>query len=292
MDPVIAAGTTIYLNTDQNAATGLPVFGGVGAEYEVQFSDASGVLQAYLYSVTSTNVTTPLNGGQPLHLGVSSNGESVEVAIPASVVDAVGWKRSHFDQFRCPDQQQPLRLPGNFASNPQYTITDPSTLVPVNTAIKKVGIVYSATTAALYFGGGQAGETAYSDLFMAAQHQAEAAGVSYDLLSEADLTNVAKLAQYSALIFPDMENVQSSQVSAIASALNQVVYDYHVPIITAGNFLTNDQTGAPLPGNSYANMQALLNVTLNSVRYGDLFGDGGCHRACQSQSGRERLRAG
>lgn len=45
--------------------------------------------------------------------------------------------------------------------------------------------------------------------------------------------------------------------------MSQVVYDYHAPIITAGNFLTNDQAGAPLPGNSYANMQALLNVTLN-----------------------------
>ena len=100
---------------------------------------------------------------------------------------------------------------------------------------------------------------------MAAQHQAEAAGVSYDLLTEADLTNVAKLSQYSALIFPSMEDVQSSQVSAIASALHQVVYNYHVPIITAGNFMTNDQTGAPLPGNSYANMQDLLNVTLNPV---------------------------
>src|SRR5258708_37364483 len=137
------------------------------------------------------------------------------------------------------------------------------TLVTVNSAIKKVGIVYSATTAALYFGGGEVGKTAYAELFMAAQHQAEAAGVSYDLLTEADLTNVAKLSQYSALIFPEMSNVQSSQVSSIVSALNHVVYDYHVPIITAGNFLTNDQTGAPLPGNSYANMQPLLNVTLN-----------------------------
>ncbi len=154
-------------------------------------------------------------------------------------------------------------LPGDFSNNPQYVITDPSTLVTVNSAIKKVGIVYSATTAALYFGGSQAGQTAYADLFMAAQHQAEAAGVSYDLLTEADLTNVAKLSQYSALIFPEMSNVQSSQVSSIVSALNHVVYDYHVPIITAGNFLTNDQTGAPLPGNSYANMQQLLNVTLN-----------------------------
>ena len=60
-------------------------------------------------------------------------------------------------------------------------------------------------------------------------------------------------AEYSALIFPDMENVQSSQVASIASALSHVVYDYHVPIITAGNFLTNDQTGAALPGNAYGN---------------------------------------
>jgi hypothetical protein len=34
---------------------------------------------------------------------------------------------------------------------------------------------------------------------MSAQHQAEAAGVPYDILTEADLTNVAELSQYSAL---------------------------------------------------------------------------------------------
>jgi hypothetical protein len=86
--------------------------------------------------------------------------------------------------------------------------------------------------------------------------------------TEADLTNVVKLSQYSALIFPDMENVQSGQVASIVSALSHVVYDYHVPIITAGNFLTNDQYGAPLPDNSYANMQALLNVTLDGFGTG------------------------
>ena len=99
---------------------------------------------------------------------------------------------------------------------------------------------------------------------MSAQHQAEAAGVSYDILTEADLTNVALLSQYSALIFPSFQDVQSSQVSAIANALSQVVYDYHVPIITAGDFMTNDQLGNALPGNSYANMVNLLNLTQSS----------------------------
>src|SRR6202171_3468037 len=99
---------------------------------------------------------------------------------------------------------------------------------------------------------------------MAGPTSGEACGVFSDLLLAGDLLHIAKLSQHSALIFRDMSNVQSSQVSSIVSALSHVVYDYHVPIITAGSFLTNHQTGAPLPGNSYANMQALLNVTLNA----------------------------
>src|SRR6202165_1839450 len=263
-DPVIGANTFIYLNTDENRATGFSPFGSVGAEYSVQFSpDSNAVLQPYLYSVTSVAVATQLNGGTPLKFGASSNGESIEIAIPQTLLTPSGGAAPTSINFAALINNGAAALPGDFSNPPQYTITDPSALVTVNSAIKKVGIVYSATTAALYFGGGEVGKTAYADLFMAAQHQAEAAGVSYDLLTEADLTNVAKLSQYSALVFPDMEDVQSGQVSSIASALNQVVYNYHGPIITAGNFMTNDQTGAPLPGNSYANMQALLNVTLN-----------------------------
>ena len=264
-DPVIGTNTFIYLNTDQNTATGYDPFGDpVGAEYEVQFAlGSNNVLQPYLYSVTSAGVATLLNGGAPLNYGISSNGESVELAIPQALLTPAGGAAPTSISFDTLINNGAAALPSNFA-NAQYTITDPSTLVPVDHTVKKVGIVYSATTAALYFGGGQAGETAYSDLFMAAQHQAEAAGVSYDILTEADLTNVAKLAQYSALIFPSFQDVQSSQASAIANALSQVVYDYHVPIITAGNFMTNDQLGNALPGNSYATMQSLLNVTLGA----------------------------
>jgi len=47
-----------------------------------------------------------------------------------------------------------------------------------------------------------------------------------------------------------------------------------------------------LPGNSYANMQALLGVTLNSSGTATYSVDRGSHRACQPQYGRERLRAG
>ena len=203
--------------------------------------DANTGLQPYLYSRTSAGTETLLNKGAPLNFGVSSDGESIEVAIPQALLTPAGGPAPTSINFAALINNGEVALPGDF-TNPQYVITDPSTLVPVDHTIKKVGIVYSATTAALYFGGGEAGQTAYADLFMAAQHQAEAAGVSYDILTEADLTNVAKLSQYSALIFPDMENVQSGQVASIVSALSHVVYDYHVPIITAGNFLTTMRT--------------------------------------------------
>ena len=75
-DPAIAANTFIYLNTDQNTATGFTPFGSVGAEYYVQFSpDANGALQPYLYSVTPAGVATLLNGGAPLNFAASSNGD-------------------------------------------------------------------------------------------------------------------------------------------------------------------------------------------------------------------------
>jgi hypothetical protein len=46
----------------------------------------------------------------------------------------------------------------------------------------------------------------------------------------------------------------TADLPAIMSTLTSAVYNYHISIITAGDFLTNDQTGAPLPGNSYANI--------------------------------------
>src|ERR1700682_883187 len=156
-DPVIAANTFIYLNTDQNRATGFTPFGSVGAEYYVQFSpNSSGVVQPYLYSVTSAGAATQLNGGTPLNFGASSNGESVEIAIPQTLLTPSGGAAPNSINFAALINNGAAALPGDFSNPPQYIITDPFTLVTVNSAIKNVGIVYSATTAALYFGGSPA----------------------------------------------------------------------------------------------------------------------------------------
>ena len=82
---------------------------------------------------------------------------------------------------------------------------------------------------------------------MAAQNQARMAGVSYDVIDESQLTNINNLIGYDALIFPAMADVNTAQLPAIMSTLTSAVYNYHIGIITSGDFLTNDQTGAPLP---------------------------------------------
>ena len=52
----------------------------------------------------------------------------------------------------------------------------------------RIGIVYSETSAKLAYS-----EDIYSKLFMAAQTQAMMAGIPFDILSEADLTDINKV---------------------------------------------------------------------------------------------------
>ena len=253
-DPVVGSGATIYLNTDQNDTTGYNLsFANIGADYEVQFAYGSNAaLEPFLYSVTSTGATTLLNGGAPLDYGFSSNGESLEVAIPQALLVPAGGIAPTSINFVALNGSQ--GLPSDLAGDPEYTITDTATLA-ARTPTHKVAIVYSDTTAALYFS-----QTAYSDLFMAAQNQARMAGVSYDIIDKSQLTNINNLIGYDAIIFPSMADVNTAELPAIMSTLTSAVYNYHIGIITAGDFLTNDQTGAPLPGNAYANMETLLGL--------------------------------
>ncbi len=82
---------------------------------------------------------------------------------------------------------------------------------------------------------------------MAAQNQARMAGVSYDIIDESQLTNINNLIGYDAIIFPSMADVNTAELPAIMSTLTSAVYNYHIGIITAGDFLTNDQTGCGAP---------------------------------------------
>ena len=239
----IGANTTLWLNTDQNASTGYQIWGSAGgAEFNINF-DANGTPRLY----TGAAGQTLLSGVEVKH-AYSADHTFVEFAVPMTAIGSPGSINTLWDI------NDNTFLPTNFGGT-QYEVVGN---LPARTDFaQRVGIVYSETTAKNYFA-----PMAYSQLFMAAQNQAAMAGVQYEILTEADLTNLAKLANFDALVFPRFSHVESSQLAAIEKTLKTAVDHYDISLIAAGEFMTNDQTGAALAGDSYARMKSLLGLQL------------------------------
>ena len=241
----IGANTTAWLNTDQNAATGFKIFGTAGgAEYNINF-DATGTPRLYTGDAGQTLLPNAI-----IKYAYSADHTTVEFAVQKSAIGSPVALNTLWDINNV------TFLPTSFATT-QYEVMDTSALPARTDFSSKIGIVFSDTTANQYFS-----KTAYSQLFMAAQNQATMAGVAFDILTEADLTNLAKLANYDALLFPAFSHVQAGQLGAIENTLKLASQQYHVGLIASGNFMTNDQAGAALPGDSYARMKSLLGLQL------------------------------
>ncbi|QQR40404.1 M10 family metallopeptidase C-terminal domain-containing protein [Devosia rhizoryzae] len=237
----IGPNTTFWLNTDGNTATGYQVFGYAGgAEFNVNIG-ADGIARLYSGGAGQTLVGT-------IDFKLAPDGKSIEFAVPKSMlgvgVNAVSMLA---------DVNDSVYLPGNYLS-PAYTVYDPASLPAATETGTKVAIVFSQTTANNFFS-----QMAYSQLVMAAQSQAMAAGIPFDLVSEADLADLSKMVNYDTIIFPSFRNVPEN-VAAIQDALTKLVYQYDVSLIAAGDFMTNDAAGNSLPGNAYAIMQSLFGI--------------------------------
>ncbi len=250
----IGPNTTFWLNADRNAASGYQIFGNAGgAEYAIEFG-ATGAPALYSVNV-GTGALTLVNGA--IGHAFSADRTIVEFAIPKTQVGAP------IELNLLLDVNNSVFLPTAYAGMPSYEIVD-SLSLPARTDLgKKVAIVYSATTAALYFGlpDTETNMTGYSQLFMAAQSQAAAAGIPYDILTETDLTDIAKLAQYDTIVFPSFRDVPLALYNQIANTLELAVEQYHIGLIAAGDFMTNDETGAVLPGDPYARMKDFFDIT-------------------------------
>src|SRR5690242_6946360 len=176
----IDTSTTVWLDSDRSALTGYKVFGTYGGyDYNINFA-ADG--KPYLY--TDADGQT-LASPTPLTYAFNADKTAVEFSLPLAQINSAATSINVLA-----DVNNTTFLPGDYAAGP-YTVIDTATLPVVTDTSHKVGIVFSATTAAQYFSA-----TAYSQLFMSAQNQAAAAGVPYDLLTETDLTDLAKLASY------------------------------------------------------------------------------------------------
>jgi len=251
--------TKLWLNTDRKSSTGFQSFdgAGTGAEYYVNFySDG----KPYLYSISPTGATGP---AVLLQYAYSSDGKSIEFSVPQNLLTPDDTDLNLDVKVNInhgvAGSPQAQALPGFFAAA-ALTVYDPATLPPHPTDAHKIGIVYSETTAAKYFGGTPAGLMAYSQLFMAAQNQAVAAGLSFDVLSENDLTKLDKIAGYDTLVFPSFGNVKGAEAGQIQDVLTQAVYKYGVNLITAGDFMVKDENNALLGADPYIRMKTLLNI--------------------------------
>ncbi|MDO5370586.1 hypothetical protein [Paracoccus sp. (in: a-proteobacteria)] len=241
----IGQNTTIWIDSDRDSSTGHQIWGWAGgAEYNINIT-ADGKARLYSGAAGGTFVAE-------LEYAFNADRSGFEVALPQSILAGVP------SSIRVlADVNDSVFLPGDYTGANLVVGTPPPPPDPVNAPGARVAIVYSATTAANFYD-----VTAYGQLFMAAQNQAMQAGIPFDLLNEGDLLDPANLAGYDAIIFPGFSHAQSGQVAAIAASLTTAVQQYGVGLIAAGNFLTNDQTGAAIAGNAYSRMSALLGVTL------------------------------
>ena len=241
----LGAQTTIWLNTDQNSQTGFKIFGfALGAEYKIEFlADPTAPLgvRPALYSTSADGSATLVEDG--LSFAFTADGKIVELAIDKTKIAATPSMSAVIDI------NESVYLPTYYGTG-EFVVEDKAPAVRTEPNLK-VGIVFSATSADHYFN-----ETAYSQLIMAAQSQAAAAGIPFDILTEADLTDLSTVINYDALIFPSFGFVDSAKVSAIENVLMDAVYKYGISLVAAGNFMTNDETGAALAGNAYARMEA------------------------------------
>ena len=247
---VIGSGTTVWLNTDQDASTGYQIFGFAGgAEYNINFFTDN---QPYLYTGAAGENFVP----GALDHAYDANQQVVEFAVS---LDQLNDATPGVDLLI--DVNNQVFLPGNYATQ-KYSIEADNPLPPRTDFSKKVGIVFSQTTANQFFGlpDQDTNQTAYSQLFMSVQDEVMMAGIPFDLLTEEDLKDINKLVNYDTLIFPSIRNVKQADLQTIQDTLTDAVYKYNIGIIAAGDFMTNDETGAVHAGDPYYRMKTLLGV--------------------------------
>ena len=246
---VIGAGSTIWLNTDNNVSTGYSIFGFAGgAEYNVNFY-TDGKPYLYTSAAGETYVTGPLNYASAPN---GSSGSIVEVEIPETLIGTPSTGTGIQLLF---DVNNTDFLPTYYSASTAYNLPRNTTTTTTATE-RRIGIVYSATSAARFWD-----MKNYSQLFMSVQNQAMMAGIPFDLLSETDLTDLTKIKKYSALVFPYFQYVPTASLSAIESNLTQAATQYKIGIIAAGDFMTNDAAGNALSGDPYSRMKSLLGIT-------------------------------
>ncbi len=246
----IGAGTTFWLNTDLNRATGHQVWGiAVGSEHNVNVA-WDGTPHLYTGAAAQNWQIGPLPHAR------SADGGTIEIALDRALLAAPGQTLPKAIDVSV-DVNDAIFLPADF-TGPGHRLYHPIDLPPkAGDDALRVGLVFSATSAAAFFG-----DKAYSQLYAAMQHQAALAGMPFELVHEDALLDIQKVKDFSVLLLPYFANVAADKADVVADVLTRLVYHYGTGVVAVGNLLTNDPHGAALPGDSYARMKRVLGVTL------------------------------
>jgi hypothetical protein len=256
----IGPNTTIWLNTDQNATTGYKIWGWAGGE-EFSVNIASdNTLDLYKYATvngvaTETLVKKLAATDYVLMIDAATGSQTLEFQITEADLTAADVATPSSAGIKLYlDVNNSYFLPAAYA-NGEYAISRAELPVAVKNG-RRIGIVYSATSANRFWA-----LKSYSQLIMSAQVQAMQSGIPFDLLTEDDLTDLTKVIKYDTLVFPYFANVDTSKLAKIEENLTLAATKYNIGFVAAGNFMTNDQAGNALPGDSYTRMKNLLGIT-------------------------------
>ncbi len=244
----IGANTTFWLNTDNDVNTGFKVWGTYGgAEFFVNIYSEDNL--PYLYDSTGAYITGPLESSY------NEDKTILEFVLPASLIGNPQEKIGLIGDIN--DQ---TFFPQNYALGQLSVLNEPLNLPSRTDFSKRVGIVYSQTSKNHFYDANLPIQKAYSQLFMVAQHNSMMAGIPFDLLSEDDLTDISKLVNYDALIFPSFAYVPNDKLAQIQKTLYNAAYHYGIGMITAGDWMTNGSDGNSIGGDAYRNMKQMLGI--------------------------------
>ncbi len=248
---VIGENTTLWLNTDNNNYTGYRIWDTYsGAEYFINiYADG----QPYLYKGEPFGeyVTGPL-----VHQ-YNADHSVLEFSLPLSLIGSPTEGISVLA-----DINDETYLPSYYGTG-EFVVKNelPATLPARTDFSKRVAIVYSETSKNNFYDVDLPVQKAYSQLFMSVQNQTMMAGIPFDLLTEDDLTDITKLINYDAIVFPSFSHVASDKIDAIRKTLMQAEYQYGIGMITAGDMMTNYQDGSIVEGDAYRTMKLLFGIS-------------------------------
>jgi serralysin len=240
----ISAKTTVWLNTDQNTATGYQIWGFAGGvEYRLEVGDD---LSVVLSDVSGPN---PVSLG-PVTAAFSADRSVLEVAVPLAALHASG---GFIDVLA--DINDSIFLPSDYAL-PQYTVSNQIVTPTAYNAIR-VAVVFSPETASHYFY-----DKAYTQLALSLQHQSMMAGVPYDFISIDELTDINNITRYRALIIPYASNIAAVELPRVEDTLYKAVYQLGIGVMTSGDFFVKDENDSLLTGDPYLTMKKILGLTI------------------------------